>query len=179
MFWCFYWSLTRDNDFVLAEKVTLLSQTQKQEGAASPGVKPGQTARAEREGRSGVSRWIIKRHFPFFLFLSCELRLLINFWSGHNDNYALIVFWSDKHKNESEGWAKQSKQEERLSPRRAASRRRSAARLNTFLSRSHIACVAMETDTPSLWDVPLQMDPAASGHQEVCVCVCASVCWSF
>ena len=41
-----------------------------------------------------------------------------------------------------------------------------------------MACVAMETDTPSLWDVPLQMDPAASEHQEVCewVCVCVSVC---
>lgn len=103
MFWCFYWSLTRDNDFILAEKVTLLSQTQKQEGAPSPGVKPGQTTRPEREERSGVSRWIIKCQFPFFLFLSCELLLLINCWSGHKDNYALIVFRSDKQKNKSEG----------------------------------------------------------------------------
>lgn len=103
MFWCFYWSLTRDNDFILAEEVTLLSQTQKQEGAPSPGVKPGQTTRPEREERSGVSCWIIKCQFPFFLFLSCELLLLINCWSGHKDNYALIVFRSDKQKNKSEG----------------------------------------------------------------------------
>ncbi len=28
----------------------------------------------------------------------------------------------------------------------------------------------MGTDTPSLWDVPLRMKPAAMGRQVVCVC---------
>lgn len=48
--------------------------------------------------------------------------------------------------------------------------RHSAVHLNRFFPTSCMLLAAMETDTPSLWDVPLQMDPAASERQHVFSC---------
>lgn len=39
-----------------------------------------------------------------------------------------------------------------------------------FSPMSCVLLVTTETDTPSLWDVPLRMDPAASEHQHVFSC---------